>query len=104
MHFTIPESNCPIVVRGSTSGSQCFNGRAKRVSWSVVARNLRNVHLNIKPIRTPVFGEVSLAARCNLNSRKSFSRIFPTHVESAECVVRFVVLVVVKFDDVWLDV
>jgi hypothetical protein len=38
-----------------------------------------------------------------MNSRKSFSRIFPTRVESAACVVRFVVLAVVKFHDVWLD-
>jgi hypothetical protein len=73
------------------------------VSWSIVAKNLRHVHHNIKPIRTPVFGEVSLVARCDLNSRKSFSCVFPTCVESAACVVRFVVLVVVKFDDVRLD-
>jgi hypothetical protein len=101
--FTIPESNCPMIVRGSASGSQCFNGRAESVSWSIVARNFRHVHFHIKPIRAPVFGEVSLAARCNLNPRKSFSCILPMRVESAASVVCFVVLAVVKFDDVRLD-
>jgi hypothetical protein len=35
--------------------------------------------------------------------RKAFSRIFPTRVEGAACVVRFVVLVVVEFYDILLD-
>jgi hypothetical protein len=70
------------------------------VSRSVVARNLRHVHLNIKPIGTPVFGEVDLAARYYLNSRKPFLRILPTRVESTARVVCLVVSAVVKFDDV----
>jgi hypothetical protein len=82
-----------MVVRGCASGSQCFNGRVERVSWSIVARNPGHVYLHIKPIRAPVFGEVGLAARRNLNSRKSFSRILPT------CVM----LAVIEFDDVRLD-
>jgi hypothetical protein len=73
------------------------------VSWSIIARNLGHVDLDIKPIRAPVFREVSLAARCNLNSCKSFSHILPTRVESTASVVCFVVLVVVKFNNVWLD-
>jgi hypothetical protein len=54
-------------------------------------------------VRDPIFGEVSLAARHNLDSCKSFSRILPTRVEGASSIVRFVVLAVIKFDDTWLD-
>jgi hypothetical protein len=57
----------------------------------------------MKPKRTPIFGEVGLAARRDLNSRQAFSRILPTCVEGTARVVRLVVLVVVEFDDVFLN-
>jgi hypothetical protein len=73
------------------------------VSWSTIARNLRHIHLHIEPEKTPIFGEISLAARCDLNSCKAFSRILLTRVEGATRIVCFVVLAIVKFEDIWLD-
>jgi hypothetical protein len=92
-----------MIVRGSAGSGQCFNGRAKRVSWSAVTRNLRHVHLHIELVRTPIFREIGLAAWCDMNLCKPFSRILPMHVEGATCVVRFVVPTIVKFDDIWLN-
>jgi hypothetical protein len=101
--FAIPESSCPMIVRGSVSSGQCFDGRAERVSWSIVARYLRHINLHIKLIRTPIFRKVGLAARRDLNSGETLSQILSTCVEGATRVVRLVVLTVIKFNDVFLN-
>jgi hypothetical protein len=75
----------------------------ERIGWSSVARDLRHVNLHIKPKRISIFGEVGLAAGRDLNSRQAFPRILPTLVEGAACVVRFVILAIVEFDDTFLD-
>jgi hypothetical protein len=92
-----------MVVWSGASSSQCFNGRAKRVSWSIVSRNRRHIHLDVEPKRTPIFGEISFAAWNDLNSCNSLPRILPTRVEGAARVVCFAVMPIVKFDDVRLD-
>jgi hypothetical protein len=101
--FAIPESSCPMIVRGSVSSSQCLNGRTERVSWSIVARYLRHINFHVRPIRTPILRKVVLAARSDLNLGETLSRILSTCVEGATRVVRLVVLTVVKFNDVFLD-
>jgi hypothetical protein len=73
------------------------------MSWSIVARNRRHVHLDIKPVGAPVFHQVCFAAGCDLNSRKPLSRVLPACVESAARTVRFIVLTVVKLDNVRHD-
>jgi hypothetical protein len=90
-------------VRSSASSGHCFNGRVKRIGWSSVARDLRHVNLHIKPKRIPIFGEVGLAVGRDLNPRQAFSQILPTHVEGAACVMRFIKLAIVEFDDTFLD-
>jgi hypothetical protein len=78
-------------------------GEQERIGWSSVARDLRHVNLHIKPKRTPIFGEIGLAAGCDLNSCQAFSQILPTCVEGTTCVVCFEILAVVEFDDIFLD-
>jgi hypothetical protein len=73
------------------------------VSWSIVSRNRRHIHLDVEPKRTPIFGEISFAAWHDLNLCNSISRILPTRVEGAARVVCFVVMPIVKFDNVRLD-
>jgi hypothetical protein len=92
-----------MIIRSSASGSHHLYGGVERISRFGVARNLRHVNLHIKPKRTPIFGEVSIAARRDLNSGHTFSRILPTRVEGTTRVVRLVVLAVVEFDDVFLN-
>jgi hypothetical protein len=70
------------------------------MSWSVVARNCRHVHLDIKQVGAPVFREVRLAAGRDLDSRKPSSRTLPVGVESAARVVCLVVSAIVKINDV----
>jgi hypothetical protein len=53
------------------------------MSWSFVTRNCRHVHLDVKPVRAPVFREVHLAEGRDLNSRKPSSCILSASVESA---------------------
>jgi hypothetical protein len=48
--FTVPDSSCSMIVWSGASSSQWFNGWGKSVSRSVIARNFRHIHLNIKPI------------------------------------------------------
>jgi hypothetical protein len=43
------------------------------IGWSGVARNFGHIDLHIEPTRTPIFGEVSLAAGCELNSGQTVS-------------------------------
>jgi hypothetical protein len=33
--FTIPESNCPMIVRSGAGSGYYFNGRAERIGWPV---------------------------------------------------------------------
>jgi hypothetical protein len=73
------------------------------MSWSIVARNCRHVHLHVKPVRAPVFRKVCLIAGRDLNSRKPSSCILSASVESAACVVSLVVSVVIKLDNVRHD-
>jgi hypothetical protein len=73
------------------------------VSWSIVSRNRRHIHLDVEPKRTPIFGEISFATWHDLNSCNSLPCILLTRVEGAARVVCFVVMPIVKFDDVRLD-
>jgi hypothetical protein len=73
------------------------------MSWSFVIKNCRDVHLDVKPVRAPVFREVYLAAGRDLNSRKPSLCILSASVESAACVVSFVVSAVVELDNVQHD-
>jgi hypothetical protein len=73
------------------------------MSWSIVARNRRHVHLDIKPVGAPVFHQVRFAAGRDLDSRKPLSRVLLASFESAAHVVRFVVLAVIELDNVLLD-
>jgi hypothetical protein len=45
----------------------------------------------------------NLAAGRDLNSGQIFPRILPMRVLGTTCVVCFIILVVVKFDDIFLD-
>jgi hypothetical protein len=69
--FTIPDTHCSLIIRGSANSSQSFNGCRKGIGQSVVFRSSRHVYLHIKPVRTPIFCEVGLAAGCDLDSRES---------------------------------
>jgi hypothetical protein len=71
------------------------------MSWSVIARNRGHVHLDVELVRTLVFCEIRLTARCDLNSRDSFLRILTTGVEGASCIMSFVILTIVDLDNVW---
>jgi hypothetical protein len=92
-----------MIVKSSASSGHCFNGRVERIGWSSVARDLRHSNLHIKPKGAPIFGDIGLATGRDLNSRQAFLRILPTRVEGATCVVRFVVLAIIEFDDIFLD-
>jgi hypothetical protein len=52
------------------------------MSWSIIVRNRRHVHLDIKPVGAPVFRQVRFAAGRDLDSRKPLSRILPAGVEA----------------------
>jgi hypothetical protein len=71
------------------------------MSWPFVVRNLRHIHLDIELVRAPVICKVCLGAWHDLNSRDSLSRILSTSVEGAACVVSFIKLTVVDFDNIW---
>jgi hypothetical protein len=73
------------------------------MSWSIVARNRRYVHLDIKLVGAPVFHQVRFAAGRDLDSCEPLSRALPAGVESATRIVRFVVLTVVELGNVWHD-
>jgi hypothetical protein len=73
------------------------------MSRSFLSRNRGHVNLDIEPIRAPVFGEISLAAGCNLDSCNPSSRVFSTGVESTARVVSFVELTVINPNDVEHD-
>jgi hypothetical protein len=66
------------------------------MSWSFVAR----IHLDVEPVRTPVFREIRLTAGRDLNLCDSLSRILSTGVEGAARVVSFVILTIVDLDNV----
>jgi hypothetical protein len=87
------------LIQGSADSSQSLNGCRKGVGQSVVIRNSRHVYLHIKLVRAPIFCEVGLAARCDLDSRKPFSCVLPAGVEGAASVVSFIILTVIALDD-----
>jgi hypothetical protein len=84
----------------SIHSSQGFDRARQRTSWSFVARNLRHVNLHIEPVRAPVIGQVGLAAGSDLNSCNPFSGVLSSGVESAACMLSFVKLPVVNFDNI----
>jgi hypothetical protein len=60
------------------------------MSWSFIARDCRHVNFDVEPVRAPVFGEIRFAVGRNLNSRDPSSRVFPTSVEGATCIMSFI--------------
>jgi hypothetical protein len=93
--FAIPQSSSSVIVGSSA------NGCGERMSWSIVARNRRQVHLDMELVGAPILCQVRFAARRDLDSRKPLSRVLPTSVESAARIVRVVVLTIVELDNVW---
>jgi hypothetical protein len=73
------------------------------MSWSFIPRNRRHVNLDIEPKRAPIFDEVGFTAGRDLNSRDPSSGVLPSSVESTTCIVSFVELPVVDFNDIWHD-
>jgi hypothetical protein len=71
------------------------------MSWSIIARNRRHVHLDMELVGAPILRQVRFAAGRDLDSRKPLSRVLPTSVESAARIVRVVVLTIVELDNVW---
>jgi hypothetical protein len=102
--FTIPDTSSSVVVSGGTNSSQCFYRCGKRISRPIIARNRRHVYLHIKPVRAPIFCEIGLAARRDLNSRKPLLCILPVSIESAASVVSLIILTIADLDDVGHDV
>jgi hypothetical protein len=98
--FAIYNPHCPMIELSSIHSSQGFDRAGQRASRSFVARNIRHVNLHVEPIRVPIIGQVGLAAGSNLNSRNPFSGVLSPGVESAACMLSFVILPVVDFDDV----
>jgi hypothetical protein len=84
----------------SSYSSQGFDRARQRASWSFVARNLRHVNLDVEPVRVPIISQVGLAVGSDLNSRNPLSGVLSSGVESAACMLSFVILPVVDFDDV----
>jgi hypothetical protein len=101
--FTIPDTDCSVIVRSSTNGSQSFYSYRKGISRPIVVRNHRHVHLHIELVRAPIFCEVGLATRRDLDSLKPFSCILLAGVESAAGVVSLIILTIIELDDIWLD-
>jgi hypothetical protein len=97
--FIVPETNCAMIVGSSASSGQLCNRRRERKGWPFITRNLRHVHFHIEPVRIPIFGEIRLAARRNLNSCEPSSRILSASVEGTTAEVRFAVLAVTEFDN-----
>jgi hypothetical protein len=98
--FAISNPHCPMIELNSIHSSKGFNRAGQRASWSFVARNIRHVNLHVEPVRVPIIGQVGLAAGSDLNSRNPFSGVLASGVESAACMLSFVILPVVDFDDV----
>jgi hypothetical protein len=84
----------------SIYSSQGFDRAGQRASWSFVTRNLRHVNLHVEPVRVPIIGQVGLAAGSDLNSRNPFLGVLSSGVESAACMLSFVIFPVVDFDDI----
>jgi hypothetical protein len=101
--FTIPDTHCSLIIGGCANSSQSFNRCRKRIGQSVVVKNTRHVYLHIKPVRTPIFCEVGLAAGCDLDSRESLPCVLPAGVESATGVVSLIILTIIELDDIRHD-
>jgi hypothetical protein len=98
--FAISDPHCSMVEFSSIHSKQGFDRAEQRTSWPFVAWNLRHVDLHIEPARVPIISQVGLAARSDLNSRNPFSGVLSSGVESAACMLSFVILPVVDFDDI----
>jgi hypothetical protein len=101
--FAIPDTDCSVIIRSSANGSQSSYRCRKGISRSVVVRNRWHVYLYIKLVRDPIFCEVGLAARRDLDSRKPFSCILPAGVESPAGVVSIIILTIIELDDIRHD-
>jgi hypothetical protein len=88
---------------GNIHRSQGCDRAGQRASWSFIARNLGHDDLHVEPVRVPIIGQVGLAAESDLNSRNPFSGVLVSGVESAACMLSFIILPVVEFDDVGND-
>jgi hypothetical protein len=88
---------------GSIDNSQGCDRARQRASWSFIARNLKHADLHVEPVRVPIIGQVGLAAGSDLNSRNPLLGVLVSSVESAACMLSFVILPVVDFDDVGND-
>jgi hypothetical protein len=98
--FATSDPRCSMVEFSSIHSSQGFDRTRQRTSWSFVARNLRHVNLHIEPVRVPIVSQVGLAARSDLNSCNTFSDVLTMGVESTACMLGFVKLPVVDFDNI----
>jgi hypothetical protein len=87
----------------SVHGSQGRDRAGQGVSWTLIARNFRHVDLQVKPVRIPVVGEISLAAGSDLNSRNPFSGVLAPGVEGTTCVLSFIELPIVNLDNIGND-
>jgi hypothetical protein len=80
----------------------CGKGRNRArqgVSRAGVAENFQHVDLQVKPMRGPIFGEVSLAAGSNLNSGNPLSSVLLPGVEGATRMLSVVELPITGLDN-----
>jgi hypothetical protein len=101
--FAISNPYSPMIELGNIHSRQGCDRAGQRVSWSFIARNFRHVDLYVEPVRIAIIGQVGLAAGSDLNSSQPFSSVLASGVESATCMLSFVILPVVDFDDVGND-
>jgi hypothetical protein len=98
--LAVPNPHCPVIEFGSVHRTQGRDGARQRVSWTRIARDLRHVNLQVKPIRIPVVGEVSLAVGSNLDSCNPLSGVLSSGVKGAACTLSLVELPVADLDNV----
>jgi hypothetical protein len=67
---------------------------------SFVSRNLGHVSLDVKPVRVPIVSQITFATGRGLNLRDPSSGVLSSGVESTTCIVSFIELPVVDFDNV----
>jgi hypothetical protein len=102
---TLAASNpyCSMIEFGSVHGSQGHDRAGQGVSWTLIARNIRHVDFQVKPVRIPVVGEIGLAVGSNLNSRNPFSGVLALGVGGTACVLSFVEFPIVDLDNIGND-
>jgi hypothetical protein len=97
--FAVSNPQCPLVEFGSAHRCQGCNRAGQGVSRACVSGNFRHVDLQVKPMRAPVVGEVSLATWSNLNSGDPLSGILPPGVEGATRMLSVIKLPVAGLDN-----